>query len=326
MGFSDLPPIETVDTYMDTAFRKARLNARQHVLGEHEKSALNREKTLALIKIDTVNSYISSSFQKIIAAYPNFDNLSEFYTQLVELTLDFRALKKSLGSFNWVVEQTRSFSKEFARKIKRTGDPQKAAQLLKQYYGRVSSILKQIKPELAFVNKARDVLRTFPSLKQDVFTVAIAGFPNVGKSTLLSKITPAKPQINSYAFTTKGLNQGYAKRNGLQIQFVDTPGTLNRLEKMNTVEKIAYLALRYAADYVVYVFDITESSYPLSDQQKLFKQLKKSGKPIVCYLSKTDILSDAQIEGFESLFAEKKISLFTDKEELMNYLWDNYTL
>ena len=326
MGFSDLPPIERIETYMDAAFRKARLNSRQHVLADHEKPPLNREKTLALIKIETVNSYISSSFQKIITAYPNFDNLSEFYTQLLKLTMNYNALKKSLGALNWAVEQTHSFSKEFGRKIKRTGDAERASQLLKQYYGRVSSVLKQIRSELTYLNTARDILRTFPSLKQDTFTVAIAGFPNVGKSTLLSKITPAKPQINSYAFTTKGLNQGYAKRNGLDIQFIDTPGTLNRLEKMNTVERVAYLALRYAADYVVYIFDITESSYPLSDQQKLFKQLKQSGKPIVCYLAKTDLLSDVQIDGFESLFSEKKISLFTDKEDLMNYLWDNYSL
>ncbi|MFP4523652.1 MAG: GTPase [Candidatus Woesearchaeota archaeon] len=326
MGFSDLPPIERVEVYLDTAFRKARLNARKHVLADHEKSVLNREKSLALIKIDTVRSHITSSFQKIIAAYPNFDNLTEFYTQLLHLTLDYNTLKKSLGSFKWVVDQTHSFSKEFARKIKRTSDAQKAAQLLKQYYGRVSSVLKQIKKELVYLNSAREVLRTFPSLKQDTFTVAIAGFPNVGKSTLLSQITPAKPQIHSYAFTTKGLNQGYAKKNGLDIQFIDTPGTLNRLEKMNTVEKIAYLALRYAADYVVYVFDITQASYPLADQQKLFKQLKKSAKPIVCYLSKTDLLSDAQIEGFESLFSQKKILLFTDRDALIDYLWNNYSL
>lgn len=324
MGFSDLPPVETADKYLDAAFRKARTDARTYQLGDHEKSALQREKTLGIIKIASVRDYIVSHFEKIIALYPNFDNLSEFYTQLMKLSINFKMLKKSMGSLQWLVQKTQEFSRTFTWKLKKAADQKQAAETQSQYYGRIASLFKQVKKELHFLHDARQILRTFPSIKEGLFTICIAGFPNVGKSTLLSKLTPAKPEIGNYAFTTTSLNMGYALKNGVKFQFMDTPGTLARPEKMNSVEKQASLAMKYAAQAIIYVFDITETSYSLHEQQKLLRRIKELDKPILCYLSKTDILSDEQIEGFKVLFGKKKIPLFTEFEEIFTYLYDLY--
>lgn len=321
MGFGDLPPIEKANTYLDAAFKKARENARLHVLSERDKVPIQREKTLAIIKITTIRDYIKSVYDRIIAKYPNFDNLTEFYTQLLKLTVDYHQLKRSLGSLAWTNEKVHEMSTETIRRIKRGGSEKVIGEYLRQYYGRISSILKQVEKETLALQKARSIMREYPSIKEDVFTVSIAGFPNVGKSTLLSKITPAKPEINDYAFTTKKLNQGFATKNAHRIQFLDTPGTLNRVDRMNNVEKMAYLAMKYVTDYLVYVFDITEGGYPLKDQKKLLEQIKKYNKPIVCYLAKTDILSEEQVDGFMHLFANKRIPFFTEQEELMDYLW-----
>ncbi len=324
MGFSDLPTIERVEDYLDTAFKKARTQARNHTLGDNEKSTLNREKSLALIKIATVSNTLISKFSKIIAKYPNFDNLSEFYTQLIKSTIDYKYLKKTLGSINWVTIKLKEMQKRFSWNIKQADSPKKVGDLLNQYYGRVSSVIKQIKKELEFLHKARQMMRTYPNLKEE-FTIAIAGFPNVGKSTLLKKITSAKPEINSYAFTTKKLNTGYKEINALKFQFIDTPGTLNRPEKMNNVEHQAYLAMRYVADLLLYVFDITEScGYTLAEQKKLLSRLKDFDKPIICFLSKTDLLYDEQIEGFESFFTNKKIPLFTNLEDIEKSILKTY--
>jgi len=321
MGFGDLPPIEKTEIYLDAAFKKARTNAREHTLSEHEKSPLNRTKTLALIKVNTVNDHLIGKMENIIAKYPNFDNLNEFYTQLLKHSLNYKQLKKSLGGINWLKDQIKKFSRDFAQKIKRSIDANAIDGLTKQYYGRIASLFKQVKKDLTFLHFARQALREFPSVKEDLFTVCITGFPNVGKSTLLTKITTAKPEINSYAFTTKKLNLGYRKTQGTKIQFIDTPGTLNRPEQMNPVEKQAYLAVRYLADLVLFVYDLTEmSGYTLKDQQKLFKTIKTSGKPLICYLSKTDILDDLTIENFERTFEGKKIPLATTQEELLDML------
>ena len=320
MGFSDLPPIEHTSTYLDAAFKKARLQARDHSLADRDKSPIQREKTLAIIKITTIRDYLIGKFDRIIAKYPNFDNLTEFYTQLLKLTIDYHKLKKSLGSISWTNNKIQELSTDSIRRIKRGSSVETIGGYLKQYYGRISSVLKQVDGEFVTLHNARQVMRDYPAVK-DEFTLAISGFPNVGKSTLLSQITPAKPEINSYAFTTKKLNQGYMKKGAYVIQCIDTPGTLNRPERMNAIEKIAYLAMKYLANSIVYIFDLTEEAYSLKDQMKLLEMIKKYNKPIACYLSKTDLLSDEQIEGFQSLFSRKKIPLFVERSELEDYLW-----
>lgn len=324
MGFSDLPTIDRADTYLDDAFKKARSAARAYTLGEHEKSALNREKTLSLLKLSVISDHLVTKFSKIIAKYPNFDNLSEFYTQLIKSTIDYKHLKKTLGSLNWANIKLKEMQKRFSWKIKSATAVTDVGNLVNEFYGRVSSVVKQIKKELGFLHTARQMMRSFPSIKEE-YTICIAGFPNVGKSTLLGKLTSADPEINSYAFTTKTLNTGYKELHAINFQFIDTPGTLNRLDKMNSVERQAYLAMRYVADVILYVFDITENcGYSLQEQKKLLNNLKEYDKPIMCFLSKTDLLYDEQVNGFQKLFDKKKIPLFVEIEDINTFILKTY--
>src|SRR3989339_56236 len=152
-------------------------------------------------------------------------------------------------------------------------------------------------------------MKDFPAIKTDLYTVAITGFPNIGKSTLLSRITPAKPEIKAYAFTTKGLNLGYAKIGIHKIQYIDTPGVLAR-DRVNAIEEQAHLVLKYVANLIVYVIDLTEP-YPLKIQEKLLKELKDHDKPIIVYLSKTDIIDKSIIAK-----AKKKYKACITLEEL----------
>lgn len=325
MGFSDLPVVERSEVYIDVAFKKARDSARHHTLGDHEKSALNREKTLSIVKMKAVRESLTRQLQILIDKYPNFDNLHEFYAQLLRLTLDYKKLKKSFGSINWLINQIKLFSTTYNLKVKRAETPQAVKDFMSQYYGRVSSLFKQIKKEFEYLHRARQVMRDYPAIKEGMLTICLAGFPNVGKSTLLSKLTPAKPEINDYAFTTKKLNMGYQTLNAIRIQFIDTPGTLNRPEKMNDVEIQAYLAMRYVADFIVYVFDLTEHTYTIKDQLKLLERLKEYDKPLFAYISKQDLVNESDILAFkEKHFSKKKIPLYLDINELTPELLKAY--
>jgi nucleolar GTP-binding protein len=305
MGFEDLPPIETVDTYLEAAMGKAKQASRKYNIPEHEKH--KRKLVIAQLKISLVSDTICSKLQTIIDAYPNFDNLSTFYEELLHATINYDDLKQALGSVNWCKNQI----KKVTGVTLRSRSTDEGA-----YYGRVKSLLKQINPQLKVIHNARKVLRTYPSIKDNMLTVCIAGFPNVGKSTLLSKLTPAKPEINSYAFTTKKLNQGYQTYNGIKVQFIDTPGTLNR-DKMNAVELQAHFALRYVADIVICIFDLSSTAYSLDDQLALYKNMDQYDKKVHIYFSKQDIIETKKITDF---IAEHKLDLVLADEEEMHAL------
>ncbi|MBC8501450.1 MAG: 50S ribosome-binding GTPase [Nanoarchaeota archaeon] len=317
----EIPKVENPSVYLDVAFKKARNKASQKRTSL-KADRLRKSKVLEFIKIDTVNDTLNSKLVKIISSFPNFDNLTEFYTELVKTLIDYKELKKSLGAMNWAKNKIADFSKQYRTKIRKCNELLVIRRYGKEYYGRISSVIKQISKNLYFLEETRKIMREFPSVKDGLFTVAIFGFPNIGKTTLLSKLTTSKPEIKPYAFTTKKLNIGYLQHKHRKIQFIDTPGSLNRLDKMNSIEKTAYLAVKYCAHTIVYIYDLTES-YPLKDQKKLLKKLKEFDKPIIIYLSKTDIIDKEKTSAFKHSNKGVVVQISTLKnkiiEEFNNY-------
>jgi nucleolar GTP-binding protein len=313
MNFQNIPPVETSKTYLELAFSKAR---KKSTLKTWNLKSIDATKRKEGIKLDVVKDDLVTRLRKILADFPDFEHLPEFYHVLMRLTIDYGALKKSLGAVSWAVDKICFFQKNYIRKINRAQEYNQVKAYSKEFYGRISSIVKQINSNLRYLEECRRIMKTYPDIKE-LPTVCIYGFPNIGKTTLLNKVTGSKAKTASYSFTTVSINCAYFNTNDTKIQVLDVPGTLARKEKMNLIELQADLVLKDLADLVIYIFDMTEP-YPLKDQIKLYKKVK-SIKPTLVYLGKQDLLTEEQTAEFKKLNV-KEYSIDQLKKEVVKKL------
>ena len=307
MNFEKLPPVESSKILLDIAFRKAREKEAQKKLQGTWFQIIKKKESL---KLDIVKDDLVSKLEKILSQFPQTEVLPKFYIKLMKLTLEFSELKKSLGAVNWASRRIRMLHKEYVGKINRAQEQPLIRKQSTEFYGRVSSTLKQIDENLRYLEESRRIMRTYPDIKE-MFTVCIYGFPNVGKSTLLNKLSSTKAKTAAYAFTTKSINAGYMNFDRIKIQVLDLPGTLARAEKMNNIEMQAELVLEELAKVVIFVFDVSGSSgYSLEKQIQLYKKVKDK-KPLV-YVSKTDLPDGVPGKDFPYQY----LSLEELKEEL----------
>ena len=305
--------IGTPDSYLKIAF------GRMSKIGKiKSKNELVRKLDSEMKKIKNFAGSLADDIDRITKVFPDLSKIGRFYLELLEIYVGLGKLKKALAGLRGSRRVILRLLGKYCRDLTKAKNVSQIEKMRKEFIGRVSSVIKKNKNDFAFLDDARKKIRGFPSLKTNIFTVCIFGFPNVGKSTLVKKMSDANVKVESYAFTTKRLLIGYIEK---KVQLVDTPGTLDRLDKMNDVEKQAYLALKYLADAVVVVLDVTEScGFDLKSQRKLLDKVSKMGKEVVVYISKTDMVADQHnvINLDESL--KKDFVVFVDDLDLREYL------
>ncbi|MBI4145854.1 50S ribosome-binding GTPase [Candidatus Woesearchaeota archaeon] len=288
MNFQGLGKVDDVQKYLDEAFKNGMRSAEDVRMNVKVRSRADKSRKIETARVLAVGKSLSSSMEAIVRSFPSIDQLPPFYQELIRCTIDYELLKKSLGAVNWARKQVRDLMERTVSDLGKTTRLEVFNKVRVSFSGRVSSVLKQVKKNLDFLEQSRKIMKSFPALKTSVPTIVIAGMPNVGKSTLLAALTGSKPEIATYPFTTKRLNLGYDEHD---TQFVDTPGLLDRpLHERNPIERQAALALKHLASAVIFVIDPTEScGYELREQKKLLEEIKRSfGVPFIVVSNKAD--------------------------------------
>lgn len=146
--------------------------------------------------------------------------------------------------------------------------------------------------------------------------VGIVGYPNVGKSTLISRISAAKPKIADYPFTTLEPNLGVVAMGELQeqISFVvaDIPGLI---EGASEGAGLGTQFLRHVerTQMLVHLVDVSDSSGrpdPVQDFEVIMNELESFGaglevKPMILVASKADVANPEKLEKLQK-FAKKR--------------------
>lgn len=148
--------------------------------------------------------------------------------------------------------------------------------------------------------------------------VGLLGYPNVGKSTLLSRMTTAKPKIADYHFTTIEPNLGVVKlANGSSFVMADIPGLI---EGASEGVGLGLKFLRHVerTRLLIHVIDVagTEGRDPVQDFYKINAELsnyseKLSNKLQVVAANKIDVMQDEEnYRRLEKVAKQKGYEIF----------------
>lgn len=285
---TSIPTVLTAEELMDKAFRRAAK------ITKKGSDSLDTKKKTALARITASGDIVETALTGYVEKFPRLDKQDDFFPELVDLVIGIDRYKKALGTLNWAAGRTELLKNQSLREVRRTKDPARIEAIRKGFYGRLGSYVKQISKDLLFLQDAKNKFRELPTIDPKVPTAVVAGFPNVGKSSLVTYVSTAAPEIAPYPFTTKGITIGHIEDGWRKYQIVDTPGLLDRsFEDRNDIEKQAVLALRYLTDIMVFIVDPTETcGYPLDVQKKLLENVTANFEnvPIKVIESKCDIM------------------------------------
>ena len=318
----------TSQELLDRAFARA---SRAEVMGS---DPFDTVKKTNIAKINGIGDMTVTTLLKYVRAFPRMEKEDEFFSELVDVIIGVDDLKKALASISWCAEKASHLQRMYLHKVKKAPNIDSVARATREFYGRFSSIVKRIEPDLLFAQKARDSLKQLPSIDPKIPTIVIAGYPNVGKSQLTERISSARPVIAHYPFTTKGIQVGHFISGWRTYQVIDTPGLLDReLEERNAIELQAILALKYLADIIVFIFDPSETcGYSMERQEALLVSVRKNFPdiPLIEVENKSDLewggtgkrprISAATGEGVDELVSDIHARLKADRMTAMDEL------
>ncbi|MEG2857429.1 MAG: GTPase ObgE [Clostridia bacterium] len=148
--------------------------------------------------------------------------------------------------------------------------------------------------------------------------VGLAGFPNVGKSTLLSVVSAARPKIANYHFTTLAPNLGVVRVNeDFSYVMADIPGII---EGASEGAGLGHYFLRHVdrCRLLVHVVDVSgcEGRDPKDDFAKINEELRRyneelASRPQIVVANKCDLVADhAVIDEFRAFIEEQGYAFY----------------
>jgi len=305
--------IVSVPTAKDLINVSLSLTQRKTPTVVHPKYNISRIRSFYMRKVKFTAETVHDRFSAILDSFPKLDDIHPFFSDLINVIYDKDHYKLALGHIHTARNLVDNIAKDYVRFLKYGDSLYRCKMLKRAALGRMVTVIRKLGPSLSFLDEVRKHLARMPSIDPSTRTLVITGFPNVGKTSFINKITRVNGDVQPYPFTTQSLYVGHTDYNYVPWQIIDSPGLLDQpLENRTTIEMQAITALAHLKACILFLLDISETGgYSIDQQISLFHNIKPlfARKPFLIVLTKIDI------KKFEELSEENQEKLLTIANE-----------
>ncbi|ORZ38388.1 P-loop containing nucleoside triphosphate hydrolase protein [Catenaria anguillulae PL171] len=271
----------------------------------HPNYSIGRIRQFYMRKVKYAQEAFNEKFTDLLGQFPKLDDIHPFYSDLMNVLYDKDHYKLALGQLNTARHLIEQLAKDYVRLLKFGDSLYRCKQLKRAALGRMATIIKGQRDSLAYLEQVRQHLARLPSIDPNTRTLLVCGYPNVGKSSFMNKLTRADVEVQPYAFTTKSLFVGHMDYEYVRWQVIDTPGILDHpLEDRNTIEMQSITALAHLKAAILFFIDLSEQcGYSIKEQTSLFHSIRPlfANKPVLLVVNKIDV------RKYEDLDADEKV-------------------
>ena len=289
-SFKGIVTVPEASDLVDTCLSRTQ---RQLPTQIHKNFKITRIRHFYARKIKYTEQNFCEKFEMMLTQFPRLQDIHPFHADLFNILYDRDHFKIALAQISTAKHLIEGVGRDYVRLMKFGDSLYRCKQLKRAALGRMVTIVLKQKEPLAYLEQVRQHIARLPAIDPNTRTLLICGYPNVGKSSFMNKITRAEVDVQPYAFTTKSLYIGHFDYKYLRWQAIDTPGILDHpLEDMNTIEMQSITALAHLRACVLYFMDLSEHcGFSVEEQVKLFHSIKPlfANKVTILVINKIDI-------------------------------------
>ncbi|KAM7266503.1 hypothetical protein ACFE04_004400 [Oxalis oulophora] len=294
-AFQKLPMVmPSVDILMSAMKKAKRVGPTKGIA-----NIAKRERNKGAKQLDALMKELAVPLREYVENFPNKKTLHPYERSLVELTLGDGNYEEVLMKVDTLRKRLVSAGKEHASLCAKSTTKKEAEERLSEGVEKLEQVYKKDGKAVDDLLNIAKTLRAMPVVDLETPTLCLVGAPNVGKSSLVRKLSTGKPEICNYPFTTRGILMGHITLSYRHFQVTDTPGLLKRQDDdRNNLEKLTLAALSHLPTAVLYVHDLSgECGMSPSNQFMIYKEIKERFKDHLWLdvVSKCDLLRSSPV-------------------------------
>ncbi|ADL19710.1 Putative GTP-binding protein [Acidilobus saccharovorans 345-15] len=275
----------------------------------HNVNAYERERR----SLDLVKDVIVGKTEPVMQLRSLLRGLHPFYLRLLSISFDMEQVNRDIECVVKARTVAQRMWQSYRYRLLAAESEGEARAIGREARGRMMSQLKKCSHGLERLREVVKFLAGLPGIDVSKQIVIVSGPPNAGKSTFLSSVSRARPEIAPYPFTTKNVIVGHANVDGVEVQVIDTPGLLDRdPSQMNEVELRAVAALQELPGPVLYLVDPTpEAPLDLESQVSLLSRIRAmlgGSRRVLVVINKVDAVDSNRLNLVESTLLKSGIT------------------